>query len=315
MPAIRRAGPQGAETMLQLALAYQFQGRLDEALDIVAQAQKALGPPDKADPFLLGEVSANRAYVLYSQTDLKRGLAEANAALDYYARANTPPPEAVAKLLSTKGLLLSDDQQFDAAEAAMGQALAIYRRTLGDRNRATAQAWYALALNEQAAGKLAQAENSINHALAIDRVVLDNDNPMLADAISGQGQIFQSEHKLDAAAAALNDAIATYHRAYGATNPQIGITLVYLALAESDRGHLAAALKDLDEAKHNYDVGYGKLHPNHGDLLVNRATILAKYGRRQEAIADCAAGIKILDQTLGADAAFTKGDADLCKKL
>ena len=71
--------------------------------------------------------------------------------------------------------------------------------------------------------------------------------------------------------------------------------LLDLAKVESDRGHLALALEDIDEAKHNYDLGYGRIHPNHGDLLVWRAEILAKAGRRPEAVADCAAGIKILD--------------------
>jgi hypothetical protein len=91
--------------------------------------------------------------------------------------------------------------------------------------------------------------------------------------------------------------------------------LVYLALAEAARGRTAVALAEMDEAKHNYDVGYGKLHPNHGDLLVNRATVLAKAGRLSEARKDCAEGLKILDQTLGADAAFTKADAKVCAKL
>ena len=90
---------------------------------------------------------------------------------------------------------------------------------------------------------------------------------------------------------------------------------MYLALVESEKGRTAAALADLDEAKHDYDVSYGHLHPNHGDLLVNRARVLAHAGRRAEAIADCAAGVKVLDQALGADAAFTKANVAICAKL
>ena len=77
----------------------------------------------------------------------------------------------------------------------------------------------------------------------------------------------------------------------------------------------AGALATLADAKHNYDVGYGKVHPNHGDLLVNRAMVLAKAGRMKEARADCAAGVDILQKTLGAEASFTKSSADSCRKV
>lgn len=315
MPAIRRAGPEGAQALLQLSSAYLIEDRSDDALKTVGLAETALGSGSGVDPFLSGEVAAQRAFVLYNRSELKRGLVAADKALANYRRVPNPPLESIAKVLSRKGLLLSDDGQFEAAESSLREALAVYRSVLGDKTLKVGQAWYALALNEQAAGNLAVADRSIRQALAIDRAVLDDSNRLLADAISAQGQIYQSEHKFDAAAATLNEAIRVYRRAFGRPNSQIGITLVYLALAESDRGHLDLALADLDEAKHNYDVGYGKLHPNHGDLLVNRATILAKYGRRGEALADCAAGIRILNQTLGADSGFTKSSAQTCAKL
>ena len=212
-------------------------------------------------------------------------------------------------------LAQSDDGQFVAADATLSKALELYRQAVGDDDLATGKAWATLALNDLAAGNLSRAETRVAQALAIERRVLDGGNPALADAISMQGQIFQGEHKLEPAAVALREAIAVYKAAYGHPHYQIGITLVYLALVDSDLGHTAQALADLDEAKHNYDVSYGKLHPNHGDLLVNRARVLAHAGRRKEAGADCAAGLKILGQTLGADAAFTKANVEICAKL
>jgi hypothetical protein len=71
----------------------------------------------------------------------------------------------------------------------------------------------------------------------------------------------------------------------------------------------------MDDAKHNYDVGYGHLHANHGDLLVNRATVLAKAGRKPEARSDCAEGLKILGQTLGPEAAYSRSMAGVCAKI
>lgn len=315
LPAVRRAGPDGVGALIQLAGAYDSLGKSKQAMNAIGMAERALGPLGKANPLLVADVDTEQARLFYSSGDLKRGLARLDAALKLYRSIRTLPPAKLASALHTRGLLLSDDGQFAAADAALSESLRIYRRSVGDRHLSTANAWYALALNNLAAGSLGPARTDIENALAIDRVVLDGDNPRLADAYSMEGQILEGEHQADAAASALETAIAIFHRAFGAAHPQTGIAFQYLAMVESDRGHLALALKDIDEAKHNYDLGYGRIHPNHGDLLVWRAEILAKAGRRPEAVADCAAGIKILDETLGADASFTKSDAAICARL
>jgi len=314
-PAIRRAGPDGAEALMQLTLSYLNQGRLGDARGALRQAELALGPDQTAHLELRGYAAELKGHLAWLDGDPRGGVASIDAALDLYRRSPDIQVSHIADALKLKGLALSDDGQFAKANATLLDALAIYRRVSGENSLNDGKTWYSLALNDLAANDFRPADLAINRALKIEHAVLDADNPLLADALSMQGQIFQAEHKLDAAASALSAAIATYRKAYGRPGFQTGIALVYLALVESDRGHLKAALTDLDDAKHNYDVGYGKLHPNHGDLLVNRATILARFGRRREALADCAAGIKILDQTLGADASFTRQDAGVCGKL
>jgi tetratricopeptide (TPR) repeat protein len=180
----------------------------------------------------------------------------------------------------------------------------------------TGQTWYALAQNSFNAGKLAVAERQIANSLKIERIVLDSDNPIVGDTLSMQGQILQGQGKLVEAERSLREAVAIYRKGYkGQPHFLIGIADVYLGLIQSQRGDTRAALATLDDAKRNYDGSYGKIHPNHGDLLVNRATVLARAGRMDEARRDCAAGIKILDDTLGADAGFTKQLAATCAGL
>jgi tetratricopeptide (TPR) repeat protein len=220
----------------------------------------------------------------------------------------------MAMALNNRGILLSDDGQFDAADASLREALAISQRSRGEGHLTTGKAWFALAQNAFNAGKLPEAERDAAQALRIERAVLDPDNPIIADTLSMQGQILQGEGKLPQAERALRDAVAIYKKKFGA-HYLIGIADVYLGLIEAERGNTAAALATLDDAKRNYDVGYGKLHPNHGDLLVNRAKVLARAGRMKEARADCAAGLDILRRTLGADASFTKASAATCQQL
>ena len=225
------------------------------------------------------------------------------------------PPRALATALNNRGLLLSDDGQFEAAEKSLSESLAIYRRALGENHLVTGQGWFALAQNSFNAGHFAEAEGQIANALKIERVVLDPDNPIIADTLSMQGQILQETGKLSDAEKSLHEAVAIYRKAFGGPHFLIGIAEVYLGLIQSKRGDTRGALATLDDAKHNYDVGYGKIHPNHGDLLVNRATVLAKAGRRAEARSDCAAGVAILQKTLGAEASFTKSSANTCRKV
>ena len=179
----------------------------------------------------------------------------------------------------------------------------------------TGQTWFALAQNSFNAGHIPAAEAQVAHALKIEKVVLEPDNPTIADTLSMQGQILQGAGKLPEAAQALRAAVAIYRKAYGRPHYLIGIAEVYLALIQSDQGDTKGALATLDDAKHNYDVGYGKLHPNHGDLLVNRAKVLARAGRLEEARRSCDAGINILRQTLGATASFTKSSEATCQGI
>ena len=273
--AIVHAGPDGASALLTLAQSQYQQGQFDEALEALHQGEALLGPDGSQFP----EVRARAAVI---EGEVRAG---------------------------------QDDAQYAAAEDSLTQAIAISEHVLGPNHLITGQGWFTLAQNDLLAGKPAVAETRIAAALAIERKVLDADNPILADSLSLQGRVLHAQHKLPQAEASLRQAVAIYRKAFGKPHYLIGITEVYLALVQADRGATAEALATLDDAKHNYDVGYGKIHANHGDLLVNRATILAHVGRMAEARADCAAGLKILGDTLGPDANYTKLMTQTCADL
>jgi tetratricopeptide (TPR) repeat protein len=316
LPAIETAGPEGAEAMLLLAMAYMKEGSLDKAMATVHRAEALLGPDLKQHTALRGLAALGEGRILTASQDVRAGVAAFDRALAFYRATDNVQPKTLAMALNNRGLLLSDDGQFDAAEKSLGESLAIYRRSLGDNHLSTGQAWFALAQNSFNAGHFAAAEGQIARALQIEKAVLDADNPIIADTLSMQGQILEGAGKLPQAEKSLREAIALYRKAYrGRPHFMIGIAEIYLGLIQSKRGDTKGALATLDDAKHNYDVGYGRLHANHGDLLVNRAAVLARAGRMQEARRDCAQGIEILRQTLGADSSFTKSSAATCHAL
>ena len=315
LPQIRKAGPDGAEALIVMSSAYAKAGTLEKALITVREAQTALGPNLKEHVPLRALAAVTEGRILTSLSKLKAALAAFDRGLAYYRSEEDTPPAAIATALNNKGFLLSDSGKFDAAEQSLNESLAIYRKALGENHLTTGRAWYALAANAFAAGHLPQAELRIGNALKVERVVLEPNNPTLADTLSLQGQILQAAGKLPQAEKALREALATYRKAYPKMHYTIGIADVYLALIQSQRGDTRDALATLDDAKANYDASYGKIHPNHGDLLINRATVLAKSGRLAEARQDCAAGVAILKDTLGADASFTKSSAQTCEGL
>lgn len=314
-PALRRAGGEGVGAELMLASTYLSLGQLDRASAIVGQADRILAADPKALPEWRAMALVTHGRIRIAKQDPKEGIADFDRALAIYRANPGAPPRKIAALLQNRGLVLSDDGQFQAAEASLDQALAISRANLGERHLFTGQIWFALAQNAFLAGKLPLAEARIARALAIERLMLDPDNPILADALSMQGQIYQGEKKLPEAEAALRQAVAVYRKAFGRPHYLIGIADVYLALVESDRGDTDGALRILDDAKHNYDVSYGHIGANHGDLLVNRALILAHAGRMAEARRDCAAGIAILRHTLGPKASYTLSETANCAAL
>lgn len=315
IPAIEKAGPDGAEAMLTLATTYWQQGSLDKAMAMARRAEALLGPDPKQHMATRAQAALTEGRIFKSSSNVHAGIAAFDRALALYRNSENVPPRALATALNNRGLLLSDDGQFEAAEKSLSESLAIYRRALGENHLVTGQGWFALAQNSFNAGHFAVAEGQIANALKIERVVLDPDNPIIADTLSMQGQILQETGKLSDAEKSLHEAVAIYRKAFGGPHFLIGIAEVYLGLIQSKRGDTRGALATLDDAKHNYDVGYGKIHPNHGDLLVNRATVLAKAGRMAEAQADCAAGVAILEKTMGPQASFTKSSAATCRKV
>ena len=315
LPQIEKAGPDGADALLILALTYAKQGALEKALVTVRRAERLLGPDVTTNTQLRGQAAVAEGKILSAAYDVKKGVAAFDRALRYYRTSDDTPPGALAAALNNRGLLLSDDGQFAAAEASLTESLNIYRRTLGEKHLSTGQAWFTLAQNAFLSGDLPLAERRIANALRIERAMLDTDNPIFGDTLSLQGQIYQGQGKLAQAQRSLAEAVSIYRKAFGGPHYLIGIAEVYLGLIESERGDTPAALATLDDAKRNYDASYGRLHANHGDLLVNRATVLARANRMVEARADCAAGVRILSDTLGRDASFTKSMVATCAGL
>ncbi len=319
--AIDKAGPQGADALVTLADTKLRLGDLDGSLATVKFAEKALNAPAEAkldaDRATLVHARATQvaARALAGKVEQKAALAAYDKALALYRSTPATKPDQIAQILNNRGLLLSDMGRYAEARQSLTEANRTYRLVYKDNHLKIGQTYYSLALNDYLEGKYAPALANVENALGVYANVLDPDNLIVGDALSLKGQILRDDKQPAQAEAALGKAVAIYHKSFGKPHYLIGIADVYRALAASDQGQTLRALGYLDDAKYNYDESYGGEHPNHGDLLVNRAVILAKAGRKGEAIRDCAAGLEILARTMGKDSAFYASSKSTCDRL
>ncbi len=305
----------GARALLTLATSAFMQSDFAGATSAIALAERSLQSLSSPDPEQQARALELRGRIAEQEGDLEPALRHFDAALALDRAAPGVPPEELARVLNNRGLLLADMGRDREAEESLLEANRIWRGVYGDGHRVVGQSYYALAQNALIANRLDAAQAYIRQSLTILDRVLEPNNVLLGDAVSMQGQIYEEQKKFPEARAALRRSVDIYRRSFGGPHFSIGIAEVYLALVESGLGHTETALKLLDDAKVNYDASYGKLNVNHGDLLVNRARILDRAGRRPAAHADCAAGLDIIRQTIGADTAFYRTNVDICASL
>ena len=315
LPAINRAGRDGAPAIVTLADTRLRQGKLEDAARTILRADNLLGPDLHTDPGARAQVAMMKGKIAHMRGQLLPALAQLDTAIAFLKADPTTSDTVRADALNGRGLILADLGRYDEAEADLLAANRLYRQTRGEAHFQTGRSWFALAQNAFYANRLELAEQRIDRANAILSRMLDRTNPIRATALSLEGQILAGEGRYAEADRVLGEAVSVYRATLGEPHFQIGITEVYRAINAGKMGHLAEALQHFDIAKRNYDASYGEIHPNHGDLLVNRALVLARFGRLKEAQQDCEAGIAILNKKLGKDDNFTKSLTKECIPL
>jgi tetratricopeptide (TPR) repeat protein len=315
LPAINRAGPDGAAALVALAETHLKKGELAQGVKRLDDADRLLGADTRINPAVRARVAAARGSIAYVNADQDQALAAYDRALAYLAADSGADPRERAMLLDGRGRILNDLGRFDEAEASLREANALFVRYRGPKHLTTGRNLYALALVAYTAGKYDLAQSLVQQSLDILSKMLDQTNPIWADALSLRGQIYRGQGQLVAADRALEQSIEAYRQVYKGPHYNIGIADFYRAQVALDLGNLADALKHLDSAQRNYEASYGKVHANIGELMVSRATILARSGRIDEARAQCDSGIAMLNETVGADNSFVKAMQKDCDRL
>lgn len=315
LPAIKRAGPDGAPALIALAYTHMKKGELEKSLKLLKSAEAMLGPDPSKMPALRAQLHADRGQVAYVGSNPDQALKEYDEALRFLAKDPGADPSQRALLLDGRGRVLNDLGRYDDAENSLQQANELFRRYRGEKHLLTGRNLYALALVAYSKGDNKLAEQRIHQSLAILTRLLDQTNPIRADALSLEGSIFYAEGRLDDAEEALVNSIEAYRNVYRGPHYNIGISEFYRAQIALDRKQPQVALARLDDAQRNYEASYGKVHANIGEVMVNRAVILQGAGKTAQSRRECDAGIAMLNETMGPENSFTQGLRKTCDSL
>ncbi len=315
LPAIKRAGPEGASALLTLATTHIKRGQLDRARGTLANAERLLGTAQGEHLLQRAELAATRGQIAYAKGNAEAALIDYDRALAYLRQADDNDPRRLGHLLDLRGNALVDLGRNDEAEKALAAANDLLVRFQGARHLRTGKNWYSRALAAYGAGNYAEAEARIDTSIGIFTDLLDQTNPIRADSLSLKGSILHARGRNREADRALEEAVDAYRQVYGGPHHNIGIAEYYRAQVALELGRTKDAIAYLDDAIINYAASYGAEHPNIGEAMVTRATILAGIGRKDEARQQCAAGLAMLDRTMGPNASFTQGLRENCAAL
>jgi tetratricopeptide (TPR) repeat protein len=315
LPAIKRAGPDGAPALVALATTHLRKGELDKALKILSSADQMLGPDLNQHLTQRAELLSARGNIAYINGNPEAALMDYDRALTKIDADTGANPRTRAQILDQRGRILTDLGKYDEAEGSLQQANQLYRRFLGEQHFATGRNYYSLALVAYNAGKNDLALERIEKSLVIVSRVLDRTNPIRADVLALQGSIYQAQGKLAQADRALADAISAYQSVYKGPHYNIGIAEFYRAQVATERGQIDSALAHLDVARVNYEASYGKEHANIGEVMVTRATLFARKSDMVSAGRECLEGMRMLNATVGPENSFTKGLQKTCDDL
>ncbi len=315
LPAIKRAGPDGAPALVTLASTHVKKGEFAKAVKVLDGADRLLGPDLAQNLSQRAELMLQKGNIAYSNGDAAAALMSFDRALAFISADPGANPRTRARILEQRGKSLMDLGKYEPAEAALAESNQLYRQFDGEQHFATGLSYYNLALLAYNAGKNDLAQNRIQKSLKIVSRVLDRTNPIRADVLSLQGSIYIAQGQLERADRALADSVAAYRAVYRGPHYNIGFSEFFRAQVAAERGQIGAAIAHLDSAQLNYEASYGKVHANIGEVLVTRAGLLARTGNLVQAASECRAGIGMLNQTMGADSSFTKGLKETCDSI
>ena len=181
---------------------------------------------------------------------------------------------AVAEVLSDYGLLLSFQDKFDEADAALQRALDIQIRGLGEKALRVSVTYTSLAMLEEARGNAAAARRYAERALKIQ--IASPNHPWRANALFVLALAKGAQQDSDGAIEALEQSLKIDRAGRGENHPYLAIASDELAALYEAKGSHEAALA---ARKTSFQVNGHALGADHAYTLGSQAALATAHVR------------------------------------
>ncbi|HWD18226.1 MAG TPA: serine/threonine-protein kinase [Verrucomicrobiae bacterium] len=273
-----------AASLNNLAYVYRQQHRFTESEALTREAlgirQKLLGK----DSLEAADSLRNLSILLADEGKPKESEAMAREVLAIREKVLGTDDPLVASSLDDVAWAAGLNGKLTEAEGLEQNSLALKRKVLGDEHPAVAKSLFLLGQRMKQQGNLPLADAVLGAALSIQRKVLGDQNPDTLYTLRTLSWTFEGEGKWGDAEMADRAALASWRQMIGNDGPQAVTGLEDLVRVLLAQSKLSEAEQALDETLTPAFVRQ-KASVN---LLVQRAEILGRRGRWQEAIADAA---------------------------
>jgi tetratricopeptide (TPR) repeat protein len=189
------------------------------------------------------EILRAEAGIYWQQDQFNEALKEIERALSLAMRAYGTKDYRVARMRSSRALVLGSLIRRDEALREMLEALSIERASLGGEHPRVAATLNNLGILHTNAGRYQEAEASFREALRIRERVLGPDHPLHAMCAANLGHLFEGIGQPDKAVEFFRRALPIQERAYGPDDPLVADSRVGYANALLGQGKLQEALR------------------------------------------------------------------------
>lgn len=279
--------------------------------ELIVEAERLLGPGAE----LTLRLHTLRAEQLFRDGEMQAALAAAQASQQRFERSQGVSSEAWLQQLNTLSLVLSNLDQFSAAEPHMRRAIDIARASYGPMHSRTLRARHSAAILLLQSRRPAAAAAQLQTLLAdIDRA-LGPQTTLGISALSNLGIALRFSGQLEASAPYYRQAYERSLARFGADNPTTLDLANNLALYEIAAGQPRAGLARIEQVIVLSQQRHSRTHPSLVEALRTRATALRALGQREAALTAWTDVLARAEAQFGPEDSLVRSDREAVEAL
>ncbi|MCP4246299.1 MAG: tetratricopeptide repeat protein [bacterium] len=294
-------------TLNRLAYTLSIKGEFANAEALLREALARYQDRYGAADLRVADCLDQLAEILNEKRDFRPAISARRRALEI-RRIVLGEDEEVARTLRELSFLLAGNGEYQSAEEAAREALALYRDLRGDLHQETAWTLYDLGQVQLQRGDYVAAQASLHEALEVQRQVLGSEHVDIAHVLSGLAFCKRRQGDYAEAEDLYQQSLDMKRGLLGENHLHIGRLLHFVGGFYEDVGQLEQAESSLREALRMRRKLRGSRHPEIAYSLRSLAAVLRERGTLQEAEACCREALTILQglrEGQYSDVAFT----------